>query len=46
VVPGATPAAVSVNDPAGEELERYSTTAGHIRVPVPAGGFTTVVQPG
>jgi hypothetical protein len=46
VVPGDTPAAVSVNHPAGEELERYSTTAGHIRVPVPAGGFTTVVQPG
>jgi hypothetical protein len=46
VVPGDAPATVSVNDPAGEELEHYTTTAGRIRVLVPAGGFTTVVQPG
>ncbi|MEV8513773.1 hypothetical protein [Dactylosporangium sp. NPDC051484] len=46
VVPGDAPATVSVNDPGGEELEHYTTTAGRIRVLVPAGGFTTVVQPG
>ncbi|WP_433203776.1 hypothetical protein ACQP00_34745 [Dactylosporangium sp. CS-047395] len=46
VVPGDAPATVSVNDPAGEELEHYTTTAGRIRVLVAAGGFTTVVQPG
>ncbi|MEU7867190.1 hypothetical protein [Dactylosporangium sp. NPDC049140] len=46
VVPGDAAATVSVNDPAGEELEHYTTTAGRIRVLVPAGGFTTVVQPG
>jgi hypothetical protein len=46
VVPGDTAATVSVNDPAGEELEHYTTTAGRIRVLVPPGGFTTVVQPG
>jgi hypothetical protein len=44
VVPGDTPATVSVNDPTGEELEHYTTTAGRIRVIVPAGGFTTVLQ--
>lgn len=46
VVPGDAPATVSVNDPGGDELEHYTTTAGRIRVLVAAGGFTTVVQPG
>jgi hypothetical protein len=46
VVPGDGPATVSVNDPAGDELEHYTSTAGRIRVIVPAGGFTTVLQPG
>jgi hypothetical protein len=46
VVPGDAPATVSVNDPAGEEMEHYTTTAGRIRVLVPPGGFTTVHQPG
>ncbi|WP_432972087.1 hypothetical protein [Dactylosporangium sp. CA-233914] len=45
VVPGEAPATVSVNDPAGEEMEHYTTTAGRIRVLIPAGGFTTVVRP-
>jgi hypothetical protein len=46
VVPGDAPATVSVSDPAGDELEHYTSTAGRIRVLVPAGGFTTVLQPG
>ncbi|WP_344611935.1 hypothetical protein [Dactylosporangium salmoneum] len=46
VVPGEAPATVSVNDPTGEELEHYTTTAGRIRVLVAAGGFTTVLQQG
>ncbi|GAA3453023.1 hypothetical protein [Dactylosporangium matsuzakiense] len=43
-VPGHAPAVVSVNDPAGQELEHYTTTAGRVRVLVAAGGFTTVAQ--
>ncbi|MEV4139769.1 hypothetical protein AB0J72_47360 [Dactylosporangium sp. NPDC049742] len=35
-------ATVTVNDPGGEELEHYTTTAGRIRALVPAGGFTII----
>ncbi|GAA0733178.1 hypothetical protein Drose_20975 [Dactylosporangium roseum] len=42
IVPGDTTATVSVNDPAGEELEHYTTTAGRIRALVVAGGYTIV----
>lgn len=42
LMPGDVPATVSVNDPSGEELEHYTTTAGRIRALVPAGGYTIV----
>lgn len=35
---------VTVSDPAGEELEHYTTSAGRIRALVPAGGFTIVTR--
>lgn len=37
-------ATVTVNDPTGEELEHYTTSAGRIRVIVPGGGFTIVTR--
>jgi hypothetical protein len=46
LMPGDTAATVSVNDPGGEELEHYTTTAGRIRALVAAGGFTIVTAPG
>ncbi|MEV4512848.1 hypothetical protein AB0K00_28235 [Dactylosporangium sp. NPDC049525] len=42
--PGEGTATVTVNDPAGEELEHYTTSAGRIRALVPAGGFTIVTR--
>jgi hypothetical protein len=37
-------ATVTVNDPGGEELEHYTTSAGRIRALVPAGGFTVITR--
>lgn len=37
-------ATVTVNDPTGEELEHYTTSAGRIRALVPAGGFTIITR--
>ena len=37
-------ATVTVNDPGGEELEHYTTSAGRIRALVPAGGFTIITR--
>ncbi|MEV0134360.1 hypothetical protein AB0H83_38610 [Dactylosporangium sp. NPDC050688] len=37
-------ATVTVNDPTGEELEHYTTSAGRIRAIVPGGGFTIVTR--
>ncbi|MDG6108478.1 hypothetical protein Daura_14925 [Dactylosporangium aurantiacum] len=37
-------ATVTVNDPAGEELEHYTSSAGRIRAIVPGGGFTIVTR--
>ncbi|MET7418810.1 hypothetical protein [Dactylosporangium sp. NPDC005555] len=43
-MPGDGAATVTVNDPGGEELEHYTTTAGRIRALVPAGGFTIITR--
>ncbi len=37
-------ATVTVNDPGGEELEHYTTSAGRVRALVPAGGFTIITR--